>query len=144
MAGYYTEDPLCGWVEERDMALLEKYRVWILDPKETLSSPKPFDLWCLQHNYDNRGEQYGHEAMAVPECRGFECRVRNGWVYVAAQPTTPEEKEADALRDKAYRESLRKIPETKASNDPWGGVRSEPPKAAAPAKPKAKTGSTAN
>ena len=57
---------------------------------------------------------------------------------------TPEEKEADALRDKAYRESLRKIPETKASNDPWGGVRSEPPKAAAPAKPKAKTGSTAN
>jgi hypothetical protein len=56
---------------------------------------------------------------------------------------TPEEKEADAIKDKAYRESLRKIPDAKASNDPWGTVRSEAPKAA-PAKPKTKTGSTAN
>jgi hypothetical protein len=55
---------------------------------------------------------------------------------------TPEEKEADAIKDKAYRESLRKIPDAKASNDPWGTVRSEAPKAA-PAK-KTKTGSTAN
>ena len=103
MSGYYTEDPLCGWVEERDMALLEKYKVWILDPKETFSAPTPFDLWCLQHNYDNRGVQYGHEAMAVPECRGFECRVKDGWVYVAAQPTTPEEK---AAREPLCRERL--------------------------------------
>ena len=58
-----------------------------------------------------------------------------------------EEKEADAIKEKAYRESLRKIPDAKASSDPWGTVRSnEAPKAAAaPAKPKAKTGSsTAN
>ena len=103
MWGYYLEDPLSGWVEERDMALLEKYRVWILDRKETLSSPTPFDLWCLQHNYDNRGEQYGHEAMAVPECKGFECRLKDGWVYVAAQPTTPEEK---AAREPVCRERL--------------------------------------
>jgi pyruvate,water dikinase len=101
--GYYTEDPLCGWVEERDMALLEKYKVWILDRKETFSCPTPFDLWCLQHNYDNRGEQYGHEAMAVPECKGFECRLKDGWVYVAAQPTTPEEK---AAREPLCRERL--------------------------------------
>lgn len=66
------------------------------------------------------------------------------------QSKTPEEKEQDAIRDKAYRESLRKIPDAKTSNDPWGSVRStETPKAAAaPAKPKAKsadskTGSTA-
>src|SRR5881398_2015689 len=58
---------------------------------------------------------------------------------------TPEEKEADAVKEKAYRESLKKIPDAKASNDPWGSVRStEAPKAAAPAKPKTKTGSTAN
>jgi hypothetical protein len=57
---------------------------------------------------------------------------------------TPEEKEADAIKEKAYRESLRKIPDAKTSNDPWGTVRStEAPKAAA-AKPKTKTGSTAN
>ncbi len=56
---------------------------------------------------------------------------------------TPEEKEQDAIKEKAYRESLRKIPDAKGSSDPWGAVRSnEAPKAAAPAtKPKTKTGS---
>ena len=54
---------------------------------------------------------------------------------------TPEEKEQDAIKDKAYRESLKKIPDAKASNDPWGNVRSaETPKTAAPAKAKTKTG----
>jgi hypothetical protein len=57
---------------------------------------------------------------------------------------TPEEKEADAIKEKAYRESLRKIPDAKVSNDPWGTVRSTEAPKAAPAKPKTKTGSTAN
>ena len=56
---------------------------------------------------------------------------------------TPEEKEAEAERDKAYKESLRKIPDAKTSADPWGSVRSgETAKAATPAKPRPKTGST--
>jgi hypothetical protein len=56
---------------------------------------------------------------------------------------TPEEKEQEAIRDKAYRESLKKIPDAKASSDPWGTVRgAETPKAGA-AKPKTKTGSRA-
>jgi len=61
------------------------------------------------------------------------------------QSKSPEEKEQEAVRDKAYRESLRKIPEAKGSSDPWGTVRSsDAPKAAttAPAKPKAKTGNS--
>jgi len=59
------------------------------------------------------------------------------------QSKTPEEREQDAIKDKAYRESLKKIPDAKASNDPWGTVRStEAPKT--PAKPKTKTGSTPN
>jgi hypothetical protein len=58
---------------------------------------------------------------------------------------TPEEKEAEAARDKAYRESLKKIPDAKTSSDPWGNVRSvDTPKTSAPAKPRTKTGSTAN
>jgi hypothetical protein len=58
---------------------------------------------------------------------------------------TPEEKEQEAVRDKAYRESLKKIPDAKTSSDPWGNVRSvDTPKASAPAKPRTKTGSTAN
>ena len=45
------------------------------------------------------------------------------------QSKTPEEREQDAIKDKAYRESLKKIPDAKASNDPWGAVRStEAPK----------------
>jgi len=60
------------------------------------------------------------------------------------QSKTPEEREQDAARDKAYRESLKKIPDSKVSNDPWGTVRSSEAPKTAPAKPKAKTGSTAN
>jgi hypothetical protein len=56
---------------------------------------------------------------------------------------TPEEKEQDAITDKAYRESLRKIPDAKASSDPWGTVRNtEAPKA--PAKTRTRTGSSVN
>jgi len=60
---------------------------------------------------------------------------------------SPEEKAAEEERDKAYKESLKKIPDTKTSSDPWGGVRSgDAPKTAvkSPAKPKTKTGSNAN
>jgi hypothetical protein len=62
------------------------------------------------------------------------------------QSKTPEEKEQDAIKDKAYKDSLRKIPDAKASSDPWGTVRgNETPKAAAPAKqPKTKTGSSSH
>ena len=58
------------------------------------------------------------------------------------QSKTAEEKEAEAVREKAYRESLKKIPDAKVS-DPWGTVRAEPAKPAA-AKPKTKTGSNTN
>jgi hypothetical protein len=58
---------------------------------------------------------------------------------------TPEEKEKEAAEQKAYRESLRKIPDAKVSSDPWGNVRSvDTPKTLAPAKPRAKTGSSIN
>jgi hypothetical protein len=57
------------------------------------------------------------------------------------QSKTPEEKAAEEERDKAYRDSLRKIPDAKVSNDPWGNVRgTDAPKPAA--KPKTKTGSS--
>jgi hypothetical protein len=45
---------------------------------------------------------------------------------------TEDEKAADAERDKAYKETLKKIPDAKVSNDPWGAMRSDTPKAAAP------------
>jgi len=75
------------------------------------------------------------------------------------QTKSPEEKEQEANREKAYKESLKRIPDAKAASDPWGGVRSNDaprtaapktatpktaaPKTAAPAKPKTMTGSSA-
>ncbi len=58
---------------------------------------------------------------------------------------TSEEKEQEAAQQKAYRESLKKIPDAKASSDPWSSVRNvDTPKTSAPAKPRSKTGSTIN
>jgi hypothetical protein len=62
---------------------------------------------------------------------------------------TPEQIEAEKQRDRAYQDSLRKIPDAKGSSDPWGTVRSDTPQASArstktPAKPRIKTGSSAN
>ena len=56
---------------------------------------------------------------------------------------------AEAERDRKYKDSLKKIPDAKASNDPWGSVRSDAPKTAttkapAAAKAKTKTGSSQN
>jgi hypothetical protein len=61
-----------------------------------------------------------------------------------APSKTPEEKEQEAVQQKAYKESLRKIPDAKGSSDPWGTVRSvDMPKTPGPVK-RTKTGSTAN
>ena len=58
------------------------------------------------------------------------------------QSKTPEEKEQDAARDKAYKDSLRKIPDAKGSSDPWGSVRADPPKSTTTS-PSSKTTSAA-
>ena len=61
---------------------------------------------------------------------------------LADQPSkTPDQIEAEQEQQKAYKDSLRKIPDAKASNDPWGVVRNDAPKAApakTASKPKAK------
>src|SRR5271154_1060310 len=63
---------------------------------------------------------------------------------------TQDEKDAEQARDKAYKETLKKIPDAKVSSDPWGGVRStDAPKTpaaktTASAKPKSKTGNSPN
>jgi hypothetical protein len=59
----------------------------------------------------------------------------------------PEQIEKEQAADKAYKESLKKIPDAKAPADPWGNARSnDAPKPAAktPAakKPPTKTGNT--
>ena len=61
-----------------------------------------------------------------------------------------EEKDAEAARQRAYQDSLKKIPDAKPPSDPWGSVRStDAPKtpaakSASSAKPKPKTGSSSN
>jgi hypothetical protein len=61
-----------------------------------------------------------------------------------APSKTPDQIEQEAAQQKAYKESLRKIPDAKSTSDPWGNVRSsDGPKPPAPTK-RTKTGSTAN
>ena len=50
---------------------------------------------------------------------------------------TEDEKNAEAAQEKAYKDSLKKIPDQKAPSDPWGSVRSD-----AAAAPAAKSAST--
>src|ERR1700691_1317797 len=62
---------------------------------------------------------------------------------------TQEEKDAEDAQQKAYKESLKKIPDAKAPSDPWGSVRTDAPappakSASSSSKPKAKSGTTAN
>jgi hypothetical protein len=60
---------------------------------------------------------------------------------------TPEEIQQDKINEQAYKDSLRKIPDAKASSDPWGSVRgadAPKPEKSTQTKPRTKTGSTAN
>ena len=48
---------------------------------------------------------------------------------LADQPGKTEEQiEKDKAQEKAYKDTLKSIPDAKASNDPWGGMRSDAPK----------------
>src|ERR1700739_908799 len=54
-------------------------------------------------------------------------------------PKSQEEKDAESAKDKAYKDSLKKIPDAKQPTDPWGSVRSD--STAAPAQPSGKSSS---
>ena len=95
--------------------------------------------------------------LAIPACvllarPAFAQMMPNINLIPDIQSKTPEEKEADQERDKAYKESLRKIPDAKTSSDPWGSVRSpdapktvtKPGAKKADATKKTKTGSNSN
>lgn len=48
---------------------------------------------------------------------------------LADQPGKTEEQiEKEKAQEKAYKDTLKSIPDAKASNDPWGGMRSDAPK----------------
>lgn len=55
----------------------------------------------------------------------------------ADKTLTPEERELQEQRDKAYKESLKKIPNQAAPNDPWGSARAAE-QSSKPTAPKAK------
>ena len=58
---------------------------------------------------------------------------------------TDDEKAAESAQEKAYKESLKKIPDAKAPSDPWGTARSaDAAKAPATKKPPAKRANSTN
>ena len=59
---------------------------------------------------------------------------------------TQDELDAEKAQDKAYKDSLKKIPDQKAPSDPWGTVRSNetPAPAKSASSSKKKSGTTAS
>ena len=49
---------------------------------------------------------------------------------------TPEEQQLDREVESKYRETVSKIPDKKASSDPWGNMRAAPDKTSSKAKPR--------
>jgi hypothetical protein len=84
--------------------------------------------------------------IAAPSCVAVPAYAQSPMMNLMPEvkSKTPEEKEQDRINDKAYRESLRQIPDTKASTDPWGDVRGSGTPKATPAKSRTRTGSSAN
>ena len=56
---------------------------------------------------------------------------------------TQDELDAEKAQDKAYKDSLKKIPDQKGPSDPWGSVRSDAPAPAKSASSKPKKSGTA-
>jgi hypothetical protein len=54
------------------------------------------------------------------------------------RPRTAEEREKDRVAEEAYKAEMKKIPDQKASSDPWGNVRSTDTSKTAPAARKPK------
>jgi hypothetical protein len=53
------------------------------------------------------------------------------------KPVTKEDVEKREAQEKAYRDSLKRIPDQQKANDPWGGVReAESSSASSKSKPK--------
>ncbi|MFH1344406.1 MAG: hypothetical protein ABIL01_24890 [Pseudomonadota bacterium] len=64
--------------------------------------------------------------------------------YGELEGKADHEIKAEKEAERAYQKSLRRIPEQKGTNDPWGSMRSEPPPKAVAKDPKrAKAAGTA-
>ena len=92
-------------------------------------------------------------AMALPVFCPMDAHAQMPNINLLADgpSKSPEQIEKEQAQEKAYKESLKKIPDAKTSADPWGGVRSSDAskpatssKATAATKQKPKTGSNAN
>jgi hypothetical protein len=74
-------------------------------------------------------------------CAAAMIAMLTGPVYAQSKPKTleemmnaktPDQTEKEQAAERAYKESLKKIPDAKAPTDPWGNARSaDAPKAAA-------------
>ncbi len=100
MQGYYFEGPFCEWDDERDVALVDKYKVWIVDRKETVRTFTPFDLWMGQMNYNTHAIPYAADYLSLPESRGFDWRLKDGWEIIGALQTTEGERRERELKFK--------------------------------------------
>jgi len=105
---------------------LKEYKVWLADlahfPKGLL--PLTGYLWTDELTY---GQQYACEKLQIPESKGWDERIIDGYSYLAVIECKPEEV---AEREKKYRENLRPFIEDfvsmwKKDMGEWMGVVKE-------------------
>ena len=84
---------------------LKDYKVWMCDlahfPKGL--RPLPGYLWTDQLTY---GQQYACEKLQVPESKGWDERIIDGYSYLAVIESDPAEVPA---REEKYRENLKPL-----------------------------------
>ena len=117
---------------------------WLSGPGGDILSPKDGELSMRRRDF---GSAVLAAAMMLLASPAF-AQIPKLNLLQDKPGKTEDEKNAEAAQDKAYRDSLKKIPDQKAPADPWGGVRSDAPsapaKSASSTKSKSKTGTSAS
>jgi phosphohistidine swiveling domain-containing protein len=82
---------------------LKNYTVWVLDRLHAGTLPQyPLPVWFFLDGF-GYGMQHGAETICIPETKGMDVRLIDGYFYVAAIECKPEEVEE---RDKVFRERV--------------------------------------
>jgi pyruvate,water dikinase len=82
---------------------LEAYTVWICDLTHNPKPPRPLNVW-LWNDGICIGQQYAAEMLSVPEVRGWDMRIIDGYPYFGIVEAKAEEVPA---REKVFAQKIR-------------------------------------
>jgi pyruvate,water dikinase len=84
---------------------VESYGVWLVDLTHFPKPPRPLNamLWC---NGVTMGTQYGAEKRSMPETKGWDMRIIDGYIYFSIMVAKPEEV---PQREKVFAEQIKPL-----------------------------------